>query len=90
MNFGLIHSVWTVLLFVLFIGIIVWAWSAKRKPQFDEAARLPLEDEDSHLLPLSQSEEKRAQRATARFPLPLGRGNEGEGSGRGEEEKPHG
>ncbi len=31
MNFGLIHSVWTVLLFVLFIGIIVWAWSAKRK-----------------------------------------------------------
>ena len=46
MNFGLIHSVWTVLLFVLFIGIIVWAWSAKRKPRFDEAARLPLEDED--------------------------------------------
>ena len=46
MNFGLIHSVWTVLLFVLFIGIIAWAWSAKRKPRFDEAARLPLEDED--------------------------------------------
>ena len=53
MNFGLIHSVWTVLMFVLFIGIIVWAWSAKRKRGFDEAARLPLEDEDSHLLPLS-------------------------------------
>ena len=47
MNFGLIHSVWTVLLFVLFIGIIVWAWSAKRKSRFDEAARLPLEDEDA-------------------------------------------
>jgi cytochrome c oxidase cbb3-type subunit 4 len=45
MNFGLIHSVWTVLLFVLFIGIIVWAWSAKRKKSFDQAARLPLEDE---------------------------------------------
>ena len=52
MNFGFIHSVWTVLLFVLFIGIIVWAWSAKRKRGFDEAARLPLEDEDSHLPPL--------------------------------------
>ena len=45
MNFGLIHSVWTVLLFVLFIGIIAWAWSAKRKPRFDEAAHLPLEDD---------------------------------------------
>jgi len=53
MNYGLIHSIWTVMLFVLFIGIIVWAWSAKRKRGFDEAARLPLEDEDSHLSPLS-------------------------------------
>ena len=46
MNFSLIHSIWTVLLFILFIGIIVWAWSAKRKRGFDEAARLPLEDEN--------------------------------------------
>ena len=46
MNFSLIHSIWTVMLFILFIGIIVWAWSAKRKPRFDEAARLPLEDDD--------------------------------------------
>jgi len=47
MNYGLIHSVWTVMMFALFIGIIVWAWSAKRKKQFDEAARLPLEDDDA-------------------------------------------
>lgn len=53
MNFGLIHSVWTVLLFVLFIGIIVWAWSAKRKKQFDEAAHLPLEDDDAVTAPPS-------------------------------------
>ena len=45
MNFGLIHSVWTVLLFMLFIGIIAWAWSAKRKKSFEQAARMPL-DED--------------------------------------------
>ena len=57
MNFGLIHSVWTVLLFVLFIGIIAWAWSAKRKSRFDEAARLPLEDED--LAPARSSGEKK-------------------------------
>jgi len=31
---------------VVFIGIIVWAWSGKRKKAFDEAARIPLEDGD--------------------------------------------
>ena len=46
MNFSLIHSIWTVMLFILFIGIIVWAWSAKRKKSFEQAARMPLEDED--------------------------------------------
>ena len=46
MNFSLIHSVLTVVMFILFIGIIVWAWSAKRKRGFDEAARIPLEEDD--------------------------------------------
>ncbi len=57
MNFGLIHSIWTVALFVLFIGIIVWAWSTKRKRGFDEAARMPLEDEDS--VPAPPAREKK-------------------------------
>ena len=35
----------TVVSFVVFIGIFVWAWSARRKSQFDEAARLPLDDD---------------------------------------------
>lgn len=47
MNFGLIHSIWTVAMVILFIGIIVWAWSAKRKSRFDEAARMPLEEDDA-------------------------------------------
>jgi len=32
---------------VIFFGIVVWAYSRKRKPEFDEAARLPLDDDDS-------------------------------------------
>ncbi len=53
MNYGFIHSIWTVMLLLLFIGIVIWAWSGKRKPGFEEAARIPLDDEmDSHLLPL--------------------------------------
>ena len=41
------HSWWTLALLVLFIGIVIWAYSGKRKKAFDEAARIPLEDDDS-------------------------------------------
>lgn len=41
-----LHSIWTVVMFVVFLGIIFWAWSGKRKDAFNEAANLPLEDEE--------------------------------------------
>ncbi len=40
------HIYWTVLMFVVFIGIMVWAWSSRRKHNFAEAATMPLEDDD--------------------------------------------
>ena len=46
MNIYLAHSIWTVMMLVLFIGIILWAWSGKRKDDFREAANLPLEDDE--------------------------------------------
>ena len=46
MSMGLIHSIWTLLLVATFIGIIAWAFSRRRKQSFDEAARMPLEDDD--------------------------------------------
>jgi cytochrome c oxidase cbb3-type subunit 4 len=46
MDAVLFHIIWTVVAFVVFIAIFVWAWSNKRKHAFDEAARLPLEDEE--------------------------------------------
>jgi cytochrome c oxidase cbb3-type subunit 4 len=49
MDIVLFHSIWTVALLVLFVGIWAWAWSSKRKPGFDAAARLPLEEEDNTL-----------------------------------------
>ena len=36
----------TVLAFIAFIGIVVWAYSRKRKRDFEEAARLPFSDRD--------------------------------------------
>lgn len=57
MNYSLILSVWTIVVMVLFIGIVLWAWSGKRKQHFDEAANIPF-SEDEELLPHDISREK--------------------------------
>ena len=46
MDINVIRSVITVLCFAAFMGIVFWAWSAKRKAAFDEAANLPFLDDD--------------------------------------------
>lgn len=47
MNMGDLRGVITVVLLVLFVALWAWTWSRKRKSQFDEAARIPLEDDDT-------------------------------------------
>lgn len=47
MNSVLFHSLWTLILLAIFIGIVAWAWSKRRKSSFERAARMPLEDDDS-------------------------------------------
>jgi len=44
---NLIQSVWTLVVLVLFVGIVVWAWSGKRKQDFDEAANIPFNEDDT-------------------------------------------
>jgi cytochrome c oxidase cbb3-type subunit IV len=39
------HSVWTAILLLIFIGIVAWVWSSKRKSYFEEAARIALDDD---------------------------------------------
>ena len=36
-----LHSIVTVITFITFVGIIVWAYSRKRKSAFEEAANAP-------------------------------------------------
>lgn len=43
---SLIHSLWTIVVMITFLSIVVWAYSSKRNAEFEEAARLPLEDDD--------------------------------------------
>lgn len=45
MNVDNFRIVVTVLAFVAFIGIVFWAYSRKRKRDFDAAARLPFSGE---------------------------------------------
>lgn len=46
MDIGTFHSIWTLVLFISFIGIVIWAYSKRRKSQFDEAANLVFADEE--------------------------------------------
>ncbi|NIR60026.1 MAG: cbb3-type cytochrome c oxidase subunit 3 [Gammaproteobacteria bacterium] len=34
------------MLILVFMGIVIWAWSSRRRRDFEEASRLPLDDED--------------------------------------------
>lgn len=45
MDMGDFRGVITAVLLILFIALWAWAWSRKRKKDFDEAARLPLDDD---------------------------------------------
>jgi cytochrome c oxidase cbb3-type subunit IV len=37
----------TIVTFAIFIGIVAWAMSRRNQARFDEAARLPFQDEQS-------------------------------------------
>jgi cytochrome c oxidase cbb3-type subunit 4 len=46
MDINDLRIVFTVLTFVAFVGIVFWAYSRKRKREFDEAANLPFREDD--------------------------------------------
>lgn len=41
-----VRSIATLVCMMTFIGIVIWAYSARRQPDFDEAAMLPFADEE--------------------------------------------
>ena len=43
------HALFTVVLFVIFVGIWCWAYSRKRQSDFAEAAQLPFLNEEDEL-----------------------------------------
>jgi cytochrome c oxidase cbb3-type subunit 4 len=45
MDINTLRSMATVISFAGFIGIVWWAWSKRRASDFEEAARLPFEQD---------------------------------------------
>jgi cytochrome c oxidase cbb3-type subunit 4 len=45
MDINDLRSIITVLLFLVFIGIVWWAFSSRRKDTYEAASRIPLEDD---------------------------------------------
>ncbi len=67
MDINDLRSVITVLLFLVFIGIVWWAYSDRRKETYAKAARIPLDD-DGPLVPeaisAKQGNEKREEKTS--------------------------
>lgn len=43
---SMIFSIWTVIVLILFIGIVAWAWSGHNKERFEEDAQIPFREDD--------------------------------------------
>lgn len=42
-------GLWTIIAMIAFLGVCFWAYSSKRREDFDEAANLPFSDEENHI-----------------------------------------
>ncbi|RJG40154.1 cbb3-type cytochrome oxidase subunit 3 [Motilimonas pumila] len=49
MDYGTFSGLYTGFLIVIFIGIIAWAYSSKRKASFEQAANLVFADDEQAL-----------------------------------------
>ncbi|HET8693870.1 MAG: cbb3-type cytochrome c oxidase subunit 3 [Burkholderiales bacterium] len=45
MDIIVLRSVFTVVCLCVFVGVTAWAYSRRNKARFEEAARLPLQDD---------------------------------------------
>ena len=45
MDIGTVRGLITAALFVAFVALVFWAYSSRRKADFDKLAKMPLEDD---------------------------------------------
>lgn len=56
MDQGIIGSIYTVVVFVIFVGIVWWAFSKRSKKGFDEAANLIFDKDEQEKIRQEQQE----------------------------------
>jgi cytochrome c oxidase cbb3-type subunit 4 len=59
---GIARGVITLVLMLLFIALALWAWSSRRKEEFESMARMPLEEDADPAAWSKQSPAARSKR----------------------------
>ena len=62
MDYGTFRGIFTLVLLVLFIAIVLWAYSKRSKKKFDDAANAIFDDENVHENTVGNKEEKESER----------------------------
>lgn len=42
---GVVRGLLTLVMIIAFVGVVAWAWSGRRRKDFEAASRMPLEEE---------------------------------------------
>lgn len=58
MDYGTLQGIITIVVMLTFVGIFAWAYSSRRKKQFDEAANLVFSDEEINKASKDSGEQK--------------------------------
>ena len=61
MDPGTWRGIFTAIMLLLFVAICIWTFSRKRDRDFEEAARLPLDTDDSIDTPPAAGDEQRSK-----------------------------
>ncbi|MCB1841770.1 MAG: cbb3-type cytochrome c oxidase subunit 3 [Halioglobus sp.] len=56
MDINDLRGISTVFMMIAFIGVCIWAYSKKRKQEFDDAANLPFADEELNKRTMQENE----------------------------------
>ena len=59
MDINTLRGLSTIFVMIAFLGIVLWAYSRKRKSRFDDAANLPFADEENNKRTLNESEKEK-------------------------------
>jgi len=61
MSIGMIRGLGTLVIFIAFVGMLLWVFNGKRKKDFEQAAMLPLVDDDAEVIAKLAQEQTKNQ-----------------------------